>query len=748
MVELPQPGGQQRSQTKFIIFENFEKMNTQSARQSLSEKELAWLENLQLIAPNNLVTVPAAAAAALATITENISTMFYDALGGVDYFVAFTTAGSGYLINIATGNVNHFAIAGTFSSQPDVTTWQANRLLIADSKAGYATFDGALFVGQGGVSPNITVTAGGSGYSSPPPVTFVYAGSGGGAAATSVIQNGSVIAVNLTNPGSGFSAATIVGVQFGTGVGSGATGHVTMTGVPVAAITLKQSAFYDPNLRPPGNYSLTFSGAGGAAGFATLVHAGGQPGADTIVQSVTLTAAGAHYMVTPACTLSLPPSNGSTVINVFMGTGSVAAIILDTGGSGYVAPPTVTIAGTAAVAATAHATEAGGAVTSLILNTPGSGYTVGEVAVVIIGTGSGAAAIAHVWPFINSSIAANAFTTLAVFQGRVWLAGGNLLTWTGTGASYGNVGYDDFLIADASGSLIISDADLIHAITALRSLNNYLFIMGDQSVKQIGNISLDSTGLITLFTILTLSSDQGTIYPKSCISYNRVFLFANTNGIYGVFGSSVQKLSGDLDGIFELVDFSQVPQGAILDLNAIHNAVFLVRYKDPVAGTRSILVTFDGKRWYVTSQSSTLTAIATSASFATGAWSLYGSSGPDVTQLFAAPTTPVNFKIQTSLTHHGNALQGKKVIRAGYTGNLTTAESDLTMLVEADATANSYTMEVPTGFSLVGGSNDENNAAIGAAGIYLGLTLTGTLAGYTITNLIVEYQETSLWKGA
>ena len=75
---LPQPGGDQRSQTKFIVFENFEKMNTQSVRQGLSEKELAWLENLQPISGNNLTTVPAPALAALATLagTETISTVF------------------------------------------------------------------------------------------------------------------------------------------------------------------------------------------------------------------------------------------------------------------------------------------------------------------------------------------------------------------------------------------------------------------------------------------------------------------------------------------------------------------------------------------------------------------------------------------------------------------------------------------------------------------------------------------------
>ena len=81
---------------------------------------------------------------------------------------------------------------------------------------------------------------------------------------------------------------------------------------------------------------------------------------------------------------------------------------------------------------------------TLVLDTGGV-YPPGVAPTVVIGAVSAATAVAHVWPFIQSSIAAYAFTTVAVFQGRVWLGGGQLLTWTGTGASYGNVGYDDFL---------------------------------------------------------------------------------------------------------------------------------------------------------------------------------------------------------------------------------------------------------------------------------------------------------------
>ena len=213
-----------------------------------------------------------------------------------------------------------------------------------------------------------------------------------------------------------------------------------------------------------------------------------------------------------------------------------------------------------------------------------------------------------------------------------------------------------------------------------------------------------------------------------------------------MFGSSVQKLSSDMDGIFELVDFTQPPQGALVDINAIHNAVFLLRYVDPLLGERSILIVFDGKRWWVASQSASLLAIATSASFTSGAISLYGSSGNDLTNLFAAPGTPVTFKIQSALTHHGNAVQGKKVIRAGFAATLA-APGSLTMSIDADSASKVYTMDLPAGFALVGGSNDANNLPISNSGVYIGETLTGTAAGLTITTLLLEYQETSLWKG-
>ena len=750
MPPLPQPGGQQRDQTKFIVFENFDKMNTQSARQGLSEKELAWLENLQPIAPNKYLTVPAVGAA-IHTVNETFVSFFYAAINGVDYIIGFTTAGSAYAINVATGLTNNFAPDGTFSTAPDVTTWEASRILINDSVAGYCTWDGTTFYRQGNVSPNINVTDGGI-YSTPPVVT-ITGGSGTGATGVATLTGTAVTSVQLTNAGIGYLAGDTLTVNFTAVVGSGATAVTTMSLSSVIGVAVNSPGLFRYSTYPAPTVAVAFSGGGGsgAAGYANIEFTPSGSG----VSSVVVTAGGSGYSSPPTCTVDGIILNFSGAyapsFTTVLSNQTVTGITLTAGGSGYTSDPLVVITGGGPyVQATAIAgINAGGAVNALQLTGTGL-YPAGAVTGVLIETTSAtAAAEAHVWPFVPNG------TTLAVFQGRVWLNGLNTLTgeynilqWTGTGASYGDSGYDDFLAADASGSLIVSDADLIHSITALRSLDNYLFVMGDQSVKQIGNISLDSAGLVTLFTILTLSSDQGTIYPRSCISLNRVFLFANQNGVYGVFGSTVQKLSDDMDGIWEKVDFTQSPQGALFDLYAIHHAAFLIRYVDPIEGERSIMLAFNGKKWWVVSQGNSLTTICTTAALASGVISLYGSSGNDVTPLLASPTTPVNFKIQTALTHHGNAVQGKKVIRAGFTSQVG-ANSSVTMTVDTEGgQGTALTMDVETGVSLVGGSIDANSTPIGASGIFLGVTITGTLAGFTLTNLIEEYQETSLWKGA
>lgn len=905
MPQSPPPGTLQRSKSDFILFQDFQKMNTQSLRQALKEQELAWLENLQPIAPNNLALVPGPGAS-IATIMENFNSYFYANISGVDYIIGFTTAGAGYAVNIATNIVSNFAPDSTFTA-PDVTTWQGTRILIADPTAGYSTWDGTVFVQQGGISPNITILAGGTNYATAPSVVFT-GGSGKGVAGTATIQNGSVVSIQLTNSGVGYAAGDAISVGFGgsattstwtpssalnannagnentsfrqeclaistagsqvnvtftastagaltvlhasvakvnvatppnsdtvpvellfggqhgfsilagqtitsdnvifpvnasdnllvifdtagsggnirirtagqtnseywtlgaaqsynlqnvtgygananstavvsnvnvigAGGGTGATAHCVMSGFSVSNIIVTNQGLGKGQAPLAGTFPLIFSGGGGtgAAGTATVVAVIGY---GYYVQSATLTSAGSGYTSSPLVQLATSwPTPPTFFANLAPQT--ITSITVDTGGTGYATPPAISLIGGAQVTPTTGLISTVGGNAVLTITFSASGTYGGTPTVVIAGGGVPAVAVGHVWPFVPKP------ATLAVFGGRVWLGGGaisNLLQWTGTGTSYANVGYDDFLTADASGSLLISDSDLVHQISALRNYNNYLYIMGDQSVKQIGNISLNAAGNVTLFTILTLSSDQGTIYPRSCLSFNRVFLFANKNGVYAVLGATVQKVSDDLDGIFKLIDFTQQPCSALLDLNNIHNAAFLVRYKDPVAGTRSLIATFNGKSWYTLSQSSSLACITAVPTLANGQFALYGSSGTDVTPLFSSTTTPVAFKAQSSLSHHGNPIQLKRFIRAGFTAQSAIAAT-VNLSLDTEVGSTLQTWNVPSGFDLTGGSVDSNGNQTGGAGGYLGLTLTGTLAvGFVLTNLAIEFQDSALWK--
>jgi hypothetical protein len=573
---------------KYIVFSQFTTMNTQSARQALPVGELAWCENLQIVGPNQLVACngpmpPIANLGAGVSISAQYFAN-YTPPGGVntDFIISFTNAGAGYQTNAQTGATVNFAVAGTFSPQPDMTVWASQRILIADPIAGYCTWDGHVFVQVGGVSPSIVVT---------------------------------------------------------------------------------------------------------------------------------------------------------------------------NGGSGYGAPPSVTISGGSGTGATAHAVLTGGSVTSVVLDTAGTGFKAGDTLTVTFGSGT-AAATAIVWPSFSLTP-----TTLAVYAGRVWLAGARTLTWTGT------FGYDDAKAADASGSTQIADADLVHQITAVRSLNNFLYIFGDNSVKQVGTITV--SGSSTIFNIISLSSDQGCPFPRAIASYNRLVLFANKVGVYAVLGASVEKVSDQMDGIFALADVSQPFQAAVNDLHtSLHTFMLLLRYRDPLSTTRSLILCFYKNKWFVASQGNQLTTLVTAP--INGIIETFASSGQDITQVFQS-TTPLPIILRTSESPNGEIEMGKIGLEVMVALNSNT-------LGTLNGSADSENLDPGKPFSLstaiqltwVNNSNQiltwQNNllqtlvwaatgfiygrSPINSSGVFLGVTLTGTFAGGSSTTsglvinaILLEYQD-------
>jgi hypothetical protein len=92
----------------------------------------------------------------------------------------------------------------------------------------------------------INVTAGGTGFTSAPTVTFT-GGGGTGAAATAVVSGGNVVGINVTNAGTGYTTAPTIGFTGGGGTGATATavlgrthtfvsGGATIPGLSIQAI--------------------------------------------------------------------------------------------------------------------------------------------------------------------------------------------------------------------------------------------------------------------------------------------------------------------------------------------------------------------------------------------------------------------------------------------------------------------------------------------------------------------------------
>jgi len=575
----------QLSTKQYIRFRGFQTMDTQSAREALDPTRLAWCENLEIVGPNQLVCCEGPAPT-LATInSDNITAQFFANYANKDFIINFTASGAGYQVDVASGAVFQFAAKGTFSAQPDMTVWSSQRILIADPIAGYCTWDGVAFVQQGGLSPNIVVTNGGSGYVTAPTVSF----SGGS--------------------------------------GAGATAHAVLTG------------------------------------------------------------------------------------------GVVTSVVLDTAGFGYLASDTVTVT---------------------------------------FGSGSATATV-NVWPFVGGAV-----TTLAIYSGRVWLAAGRLLQWTGT------KGFDDAATANAAGSTTLNDADLVHQITVLRALNNFLYIGGDASIKQIGTITV--SGSSTNFSIVTLSSDQGMPFPRAVASYNRLILFGNKVGVYAVLGASVEKVSDQMDGIFSKMDFSQPLQAAVQDLHSsLHTFLLLCRYNDPARGVqRSLILCFTKNRWFVASQGDNLTSICTAS--INGLTETFASSGTDVTQIFQS-STPVNILLQTALADNGTDI-GKRMIQCSVSLGSSNVGT-MNLLTESENGGTLFPFSTGINFQWINNAGktvqwlDQSGnifnwltsgflyqrSQAAATGIYLGITLSGAFSGSTaagsvglvINGLAAEYQESKVF---
>src|SRR6267143_3155283 len=200
---------------------------------------------------------------------------------------------------------------------------------------------------------SITITNGGSGYTSNPSVTF--SGAAGSTSASASAAVGAVVTgITLSSGGTGYSSGTTVNITDTAGTGSGATAKPVLA-FGVASITVTSGG---------AGYSvgdvINFNGGGGSGATATVATLG----ANGAIATVTVTNVGTGYSTAPA-------------VSSITGPGVVSSIAVTSGGTGYAVNDLVNLTGGGGSGATAAvgAVGTGGVITSVTVTNGGTGYT-------------------------------------------------------------------------------------------------------------------------------------------------------------------------------------------------------------------------------------------------------------------------------------------------------------------------------------------------------------------------------------
>lgn len=221
-----------------ITFDAFETLQTKSLRPAIKDGEMAICDGWMPLGPSNLRTLygvgtPLFTAAAGLTIAffgfGNCGATATAQHQGIPVAIILQSDGSLVQVNTNTGVQTPMAPAGTVTGTSVGMAQFGNQfiILVANQTNGYFLWDGVNFYDAGTIAPGITVTAGGSGYTSQPSIV-ASGGSGSGATFTATIANGVITQIFVTNPGSGWLVGETITLAISGGGGTGATATATL----------------------------------------------------------------------------------------------------------------------------------------------------------------------------------------------------------------------------------------------------------------------------------------------------------------------------------------------------------------------------------------------------------------------------------------------------------------------------------------------------------------------------------------
>lgn len=743
---------------KYYTAAPFAGMNQEDARTAMEDPEFFWLENL-LLTGKGYLTALYDRGSPLWTATSGKKIIYGSsfAINGITAFALFLDDGTALQVTYPGGVVTWMATTpGLFygGGQLPCAVQSGSRFLVIsnnNSANSYWIWDGSVLYGAGGVGPfdnTDDLTDPGSGYTSAPTCT-IFGGSGTGATVDAVVSDGSVVALIVTNPGTGYTPAdSQVQVAFsGGGSDNSAILIAVLTGGNVDHVELISGG---------AGYSsaptITVSGGGGGSGFAATATVSG--GA---VTAITITDHGSGYTSTPTLGFSGGGGSGAAAIAV-LSSGTVASVTVVNGGTGFTGTPTLTFTGGGGTGATATATITSGAISSVTVTAGGSGYTSPPAVVVQTGLNNAAAANLDLMPFGVSG------SCMEMYQSRVWLANPYQVGPFTVGGVL-NVGapgsLTDFSNAGGGVQFTNNSRYLRQSYTALHQSNGFLYPFGDSSVDNISNVQTGGSPTTTTFNNYTTNTQIGVAWRDTVVDFNQSVLFANRNGGYGLYGGSVQKISKKLNRVFAQAVWpptagAVTPSGAVVNLQTIPVYLLNITLVDPRNGQqRTVMLAWDERNWIVVSQSSPLTFITTlEVDSKMTAW---GTDGTSWFQLLVVPSSNIPKAFSTKLFAGERQFLVKEpmAVYLRVTDN-TTAQGGIsgTITIEASGAAQQIGQRPQPPFAINAPNSIQPNmqAPAGALSVWagiaeqvpgtaIGMSFTSNAPDFTVEDIGLAYQE-------
>jgi hypothetical protein len=396
----------------------------------------------------------------------------------------------------------------------------------------------------------------------------------------------------------------------------------------------------------------------------------------------------------------------------------------------------------------ARPSHLGNTIVEILVTEAGTGYTSPPTITITDAGGSNANA--------TCTLFSQSGTGLATFSGRAWISADQRTVYYSSADTY-----NDFINV-SSGFLTLTDSTLRTNIATIIAANNFLYIFGEDSINVFSDVRVNSVTGETLFTNTNVSASIGSGFKYAIFPYFRSILFLNRYGVYALVGATTSKISDSIDGVFTNIDFSlPITAGQVL-INNILCAAWTFVYDDE--GTpRTIQLVFFDRKWFITSQGSSITRTAPAT--ISGNIIMYGTTGTDLIQFYANNASGINWELETALWPMGDPIRDKQALKVGVEATLGGGFASLQAFIDSENQqspaidfansvfwVNNIGTVIPwinnsseqIGWTSQGGSVTSGyflyRSDAKMYGKYLGLTLTGNTTPFTINGFQLEHE--------